>query len=495
MNTLRKYVSDVLGIETVKEFIKGNNYLIGSEMGSGKNYWVRNVLLPFASKANKRTLLLSHRVATRDQQGTYLREWEYSERIRFKGGLFTNITYQQFENKILNNEIEYLNQFDFIVCDEAHYFISDCTMNYKTEIRFDWLNNNNNKAIKLFLTGTYKSFGYLPWYNMKKLKEADYYNTMVSELWGYKDISSITPVLEEKVINGEKVLCIFDKIDSGKKFINSTNENAKLLTSSNKDGNKDYDSLVYNQAIDSDILVSTCLLSEGVEIKDKETKTIVLDGITEIERFVQSTARVRDNETKVYYKKPSYQKIINRFIKFENILNLIDEFENLGDVEYVKKYGVETIQKSQKFLYSDVMIDPLSGQEYVRLKLHKCNVANIQYQYDMYEEILGKGFDRVLQEYFPQVPIYDYDLLRAHNLIESKILKDFIGKRLFKEQQQQLKNLLVREYNFKKSGLVSINKEFEAKNIAYELKSKKDNVRNSETYGQRYWILKPKSNS
>ena len=106
----------------------------------------------------------------------------------------------------------------------------------------------------------------------------------------------------------EKVLCIFDKIDSGKKFINSTNENAKLLTSSNKDGNKDYDSLVYNQAIDSDILVSTCLLSEGVEIKDKETKTIVLDGITDIERFVQSTARVRDNETKVYYKKTSYQR-------------------------------------------------------------------------------------------------------------------------------------------------------------------------------------------
>ena len=265
--------------------------------------------------------------------------------------------------------------------------------------------NNNKKAIKLFLTGTYKSFDYLPWDNMKKLKEADYYNTMVSELWGYKDISSITPVLEEKVINGEKVLCIFDKIDTGKKFINSTNENAKLLTSSNKEGNKDYDSLVYNQTIDSDILVSTCLLSEGVEIKDKETKTIVLDGITEIERFVQSTARVRDNKTKIYYKKPSHQKIINRFIKFENLLNLIDEFENLGDVEYVKKYGVETIQKSQKFLYSDVMIDPLSGQEYVRLKLHKCNVANIQYQYDMYEDILEKGFDRVLQEYFPQVPI------------------------------------------------------------------------------------------
>lgn len=137
MNMLRKYVSDVLGIETVKEFIKGNNYLIGSEMGSGKNYWVRNVLLPFASKKDRRTLLLSHRKATRDQQDVYLREWEYSQMIRFKGGLFTNITYQQFENKILNNEIEYLNQFDFIVCDEAHYFISDCTMNYKTEIGFD----------------------------------------------------------------------------------------------------------------------------------------------------------------------------------------------------------------------------------------------------------------------------------------------------------------------------------------------------------------------
>ena len=79
MNTLRKYVSDVLGIETVKEFIKGNNYLIGSEMGSGKNYWVRNILLPYAYDNNMKVLILTSRVAIKEQQYNYLEEILYKK--------------------------------------------------------------------------------------------------------------------------------------------------------------------------------------------------------------------------------------------------------------------------------------------------------------------------------------------------------------------------------------------------------------------------------
>lgn len=471
--TTKTYVSDTITTDVIKTLKYGKNYLIGSEMGSGKNYWVRNVLLPFADKLSKKTLILSHRTATRDQQDYYLKDYEYNQMRKFRGGLFQNLTYQQFENRIEKKDFTFINQFDFIVCDEAHYFTNDCNMNLKTEICFDWLNENTT-AMKFFLTGTYESFKYLPWNSLIQLKEADYLNSNVENLWGYKDINQILPRIEERIINGEKVLCIFESISEGKEFMLSTGIKTALLTSGNKENNNEYTSVVYNQTLNSDILVSTSLLSEGVEIKDEVTKTIILDGITEIEKFVQSSARIRENKINVYYKIPSKSKLQRRLRKFIELDKLITEFEELGEIDYIKSHGIETIKKSHKFLYPSIVIDPISGQEYTRLKLHECNVANIRFQLDMYMEMYEKGFENVIQRYFPNAVIYNYDELIKQNLIENKILDNFIGKKLFKDEQQELKNILIREYNLRKSlGINKINEEFKNKNIAFKLDSKR----------------------
>ncbi|UZP04420.1 DEAD/DEAH box helicase family protein [Clostridium botulinum] len=486
----RAYVSDTITNNIIKTLDRGINYLIGSEMGSGKNYWVRNVLLPFASNANKRTLILSHRSITRDQQNTHLYYYEQQQLRQFRGGMFLNITYQELENKIIRNDFD-LNYYDFIVCDECHYFTKDSNMNPRVETSFDWLNKNTN-AVKFFLTGTYKSFMYLPWDNLTQLKEADYFNNNCEEIYGYKNIEKIKPIIEEQVINGKKVMMLFSKINEGKQFINSTLNNSNLLISNNSSDNDDYSNIVKNQSFNTDILVTTSLMCEGVEIKDTPVETVVIDDILDFELMAQTLARVRDRKVKLYYKKPSHQKIINRYVKYRNLLESIEEFESIGAIEFVKKYGDESIKKSHSFLNVINVIDPVSRQEYNQLKLHKCNVASIQYQHDMYLKMLDNGFEKCLEEYFPSTPIYDYDMLLSQELIESKILEDFIEKRLFKDDQQRLKSLLVREYGFKKSSLSSINKEFESKNIAYILKSKKERSRNDENYNKNYWLLENK---
>lgn len=485
----KKYVSNIITDKVIEELKQGGNYLIGSEMGSGKNYWIEKVLLPFADSLSKKTLILSHRKATKTKTDFQLKEWENSQMRKFRGGLFQNMTYQALKNRIERNEYQFLNQFDYIVCDEAHFFTNDCDMESKVEWIFDWL-NDNNKAIKFFLTGTYESFFYLPWNNIKQLKQADYYNSMVEALWGYGDINSILPILEEKIVNGEKILCVFNKIQEGKEFMLSTSMNTALLTSGNQNDNVELDSIVYNETINSDCLVSTILVSEGLEIKDDVTKTIVLNNITQIEKFVQTTARVRDNKVNVYYKKPSINKIRKNMDKFEKLLDLIDEFEQDGEINYVKKYGIELIQKNHKFLYLDTVIDPMSGQEYSRVRIHKCNVANIQFQYDMYLEMYENGFEYVLRKYFPNAVIYDFEALVSQNLIESKIIDDFIDRKLFKEEQNELKNILIREYGLRKSlGYNKINEEFRKRNITFEIESNINQTRD-ENYKKRYWVLK-----
>ncbi|MFP3361181.1 DEAD/DEAH box helicase family protein, partial [Planococcus sp. SIMBA_143] len=72
-----------------------------------------------------------------------------------------------------------IDTFDYIVCDEAHYFISDSSFNPATELAFNFL-NDNEEAVKIFMTGTPDGLYYLPWaQGLKMLKEADYYNNKV----------------------------------------------------------------------------------------------------------------------------------------------------------------------------------------------------------------------------------------------------------------------------------------------------------------------------
>src|SRR4051794_26660663 len=112
----KTYVSDVITPDVVKRLKVGKNYLISSEMNSGKNYWMRHVLLPFADESNKRTLILSHRTQTLKQQINYLEEYKWERLKKFRGGMFEIKSYQAFQNMIERKD-PIINSFDYIVCD------------------------------------------------------------------------------------------------------------------------------------------------------------------------------------------------------------------------------------------------------------------------------------------------------------------------------------------------------------------------------------------
>ncbi|WP_121609835.1 DEAD/DEAH box helicase family protein [Mesobacillus foraminis] len=169
---IKSYVSQVITEDVVEELKEGKNYLIGSEMNSGKNYWVRHVLLPLALKNNKRTLVLSHRTQTLRQQEVYLEKYKQDCDRQFKGGMFQTKTYQAFQMMIKRKD-SMLKYYDYIVCDEAHYFVSDSSFNTKTELSFNFLNENSN-AVKIFMTATSEGLGYLPWkHKLEVLKKAN----------------------------------------------------------------------------------------------------------------------------------------------------------------------------------------------------------------------------------------------------------------------------------------------------------------------------------
>lgn len=488
----RTFVSETITDDIIETLEKGNNYLIASEMGSGKNYWMRNVLLPFALDNNKKTLCLAHRRNTVDQQINYLEEYKWECIKQFKGGMFELTTYQTFQNMIKRNDLE-LSTFDYIICDEAHYFVSDSSFNTRTELAFDFL-NDNTEAIKIYMTGTSDGLFYLPWNEpLETLREADYFYNSAKDLYRYETDETIAAIMQNEIEKGKKVLAFHESKDTLTDFNYGTTE---ILFSGNRKNSLAYNQIVADQKFEADLLNATKLISEATEIKDDDIDMITLHGIKDIDTFVQSASRVRGKKVDINYKRVTKRSIAQKLNYLDKQLFYYEEFIRLGETEFIKEYGIDVIGKSMKAFYLTTIIDPVSSQEYTRLKVHKTGLAYLQYQEDMYLFMQENGFEAFFDTYFPEVQYIDLEQLKRENFIQLDIIENYVDKKIFKEQQEELKEVICNKYGLRakngstKVGMKTINSFFEENNINYEIESKREESRQSENYKKRYWILK-----
>ncbi|MCY8232885.1 DEAD/DEAH box helicase family protein [Priestia endophytica] len=486
------YVSDVITTDVIKKLGKGRNYIISSEMNSGKNYWVRYILLPFADENNKRTLILSHRRNTLDQQLDYLEEYKWERLRQFKGGMFDIRSYQQFQNMIKRND-PMIHSYDYIICDEAHYFVSDSSFNTRTELSFDFL-NENTEAIKIFMTGTSDGLYYLPWENkLEVLHEANYYNNQVKDMYRYEQNETASAVVQNEVEKGNKVIIYHNSKDTMDDFDIG---NSKTLHSGNRENSLEFKQIAETRQFECDVLNTTKLMTEATEIKDESIESVVIHGISDIDTFVQATGRVRTQKVNVYYKRISKRSIQAKLRYLRKQLHYFDEFVELGEIEFIKEYGLDVINKSMKAFYLATRMHPVSYEECPQLKVHKTGLAYLCYQEEMYEFMDRYGFEAFFEKYFPDIQYYDLEQLKREDLIQLDMVDNYIDKKIFREQQQELINVICNKYGLRgkngsiKVGMKTINSFFEENNIPFIIKSEKDNVRSSETYGKRYWILK-----
>jgi hypothetical protein len=489
---VKTYVSEVITTDVVKKLSQGKNYLIGSEMNSGKNYWVRHVLLPFALDNNKRTLFLSHRSQTLKQQENYLDEYKQECIRQFKGGMFESKTYQAFQKMIEQNDIM-LNSFDYIVCDEAHYFVSDSSFNPKTELSFRFL-NQNNKAIKIFMTATSEGLSYLPWNNkIEVLNEANFYNNNVKDMYRYEQDETALTVISNEVQKGSKVLMFHNSIETTANF---NIGNSKVLHSGNRENSLEFKQIAEGQQFGCDVLNTTKLLTEGTEIKDDSVETIVIHGISDIDTFVQATARVRNQKVNVYYKRISKKSIQAKLRYLDRQLEYYERFMELGEDEFVKENGLDIIHKSMKAFYLDRVMDPMSHQSYTALRVHETGLAYLQYQFQVYEYMDKFGFEKFFEHYFPDIQYIDLEQLKREDFIKLDIVENYVDKKLFNQQQQELVNVICNKYGLRakngsiKVGMKTINSFFEENNIPFVIESEQETSRQSGNYKKRYWILK-----
>ena len=319
---------------------------IFSGTGTGKNTFVETVLIPEAMKKGQNVLLFSNRVALNRQTKKRLAkifELEYLvDKYSDLGlddltdfGRLTVVSYQQLEAWI--NEDNYKlaelqkKDFAYVICDEVHYFTSDCGFNAFTDISLDYIVHKFKKSIRIYMTATPDEV-----YPVLRIKEKELgtvyesgypigmFEWQVYEFacdysyiraYAFDSIEDLAEIIKR---SDEKWAVFVDKIDTGKQLVEILGKGTLITAESKKAESPSYPSfkkIVDEEKYDEQILVSTAVLENGINIKDSRVKNVAIFCNDKV-RFLQMLGRIRRIENcllNVYIANVSKDEVTRRY--------------------------------------------------------------------------------------------------------------------------------------------------------------------------------------
>lgn len=147
-NKKEKYFSDIIGT-SYKDW-KNTQVIFDGGTGTGKTYFIVNILGKYARETGKKIIYLCNRSKLKKQ--TY----ENVEALNLQDVIYVT-TYQALQSKIkCKKEIGY---FDYIISDECHYFTNDALFNEYTDLAYDFIWRQKESVI-IYISATAKVFFY-----------------------------------------------------------------------------------------------------------------------------------------------------------------------------------------------------------------------------------------------------------------------------------------------------------------------------------------------
>lgn len=364
-----QYVSEALK----DDFLNWNidqSVMITAATGMGKNYFIENILIPYALASGKRILLFSNRVALGRQEKRRLakifdEEWKLDEYTDIgldrctEFGCVTAVSYQQLECWVNYNsaELRMLRQkkFDYVIVDEAHYFLSDAAFNAFTDISFRYICEEFQTSIRVYLTATpYEIFPVLKkrdcFIGKDEKSGEKYYSPRNWLLYEFEsDFSWINPFAfddKEDIIDiirrsKEKWLVFVNSIDDGKVMREALGEGVFLTAESKNYGDDfypQYRQIVEEERCDQRVLFTTAVLENGINIKDYYAKNIVIFSNDKVQ-FMQMLGRIRrypGSKINLYISNIDTETVINCKLQINNTITAIKNYRANPTDFYVK---------------------------------------------------------------------------------------------------------------------------------------------------------------
>ncbi|APM40165.1 DEAD/DEAH box helicase [Clostridium kluyveri] len=366
-----KYVTDGIG-QNFKYWTSRNPVFISAQTGMGKNTFVENVLIEDALQNNYRILIISNRVASNRQQkeriakvtGCEVYLEDYTPKGLDKIELFGNIrimTYQKLGNSLSTFSA---NEYSIVVFDECHFFISDALFNNKTNEIFKKSIDTFQNSLRIYMTSTpdeifslileeekklmytleyalyqninsYQYFKKILYYNFKRD-----YSYICTRYFNSKE--EILDLIKKDGSEYKSIIFINSKI-SGKKILERIgSNNAVFITAESKDSQdtdgKIYTEIVNEKKFNSQILVCTSVLDNGINLKDPLLKNIIIFSYDKTE-FLQMLGRKRitdDEKINLYLYRGKVEEINAKLSIIKKQCGFINGF-NSNPVSFLNK--------------------------------------------------------------------------------------------------------------------------------------------------------------
>lgn len=483
----KKYISEVIN-DDYKGWKTGDIILIKSPTGSGKSEFIKKKLLNWCKDQHKSMLLLSNR--------TLLYKQQVSDIESDLNGVFSKITlglYQSFN--------EGIEDYDFVVCDECHYFFEDASFNRNTDIIYKKI-QNYSAGIVILLSATPE----LIKARLKGRISKEYTlpliikNYTLYQYWYRKTV----PIIIEQIRRDypdEKIMYFSrsakDAYNTSILFSNSificSQGNSEYSRYINKEERKNIEQ---KSIFNCNLLCATTALDNGINVKDLAVKHIILDVFTPVST-VQCLGRKRiedENEHINIYIKNCGKKLIIGFMNdAKSKLQPSVDLEKLSEKDFAIKYNKKHIGKMLDLIYDENLHDGF------KFEVNECMRDWYRYLYRFCEMCIEDK-----NEYFSYIcrklGIIDSMAIDIIEEIEYEkldlVLRKWEGIKLYsgsEEKEQFVDEAFLtidgRNLDQRLRGYNTINQVICELGLSYKIESKTGWSRKANNRGKTYWVV------
>ena len=310
---------------------ENQNIVIDYPVGTGKTSFIKKTVLPYCKQNKKRVLYLVNRKALKHQQQQEMKE---------AGAKLW--TYQTLEACIKNDTP--ISHFDWIVCDEAHYFFLDSLFNPHTYLSFQWIMKQESST-KIFISATCDSL--LQYFDDNQIQYIPYHGerdySYIDSLIFFHNIDDMKQIINS-IPDDEKIL-VFTSAQNGKSLHKQFKNSDFLCSESNKkysdDMKKLQESIEKDECFPSRILFTTIVLDNGINIVDEKVKHVIIDTFDK-DTIVQCLGRKRiQGQEKIRVYINNWAASLD-YIKQESL-------KDYEPAEYLKKHGEQAFKLEYVF--------------------------------------------------------------------------------------------------------------------------------------------------
>lgn len=465
----KQYISDLIGEDVISTWEPGQILMIISGTDTGKSYFIRNRVYEHFKAQDKKVLYLVSRTNLKEQfQLPMVGETN-----------ITFMTYQAIET-ILSDSQRSIGEWDVIICDECHYFISDSAFNKRTDISFDWVMGQKD-TIRIFLSATGDGIDR----HLSEEKIAfdkitlPICNRQIRSLTYFNNETQMEQIAEQVISNGEKGIFFLSNLEMALSLYRKFKENSLFLCSKYRKPYARYmdeesiSRMIEAERFDCNLLFATSAIDAGVSIKDPALKTIVVD-MLDTNTLIQCVGRKRviDNTDyfDLYIRNYNNNRIGGKVRSLKCDIGMVEQLENEGDETYNAKHG--RTNDSSGIIYDKPV--QVNGRTYFIKAVNKLRYSYTRQTIEVYQEILrkGVGFAKYVSGL---LEMKKYSLMEAEQkkLSLSTELEKFVGKPMFTRYEKE-PFIHVMDVGRKKTGDMSrsysvLAAYLESKNLPYRL--------------------------